>query len=101
LDLVAAAVATRAALIAMLFAVPALAADQRIIASSTTASINADLICAAAIPKAAKRIPVADGCVVVRQQRAGQRSCEYVMGPDSTLADYDRMVALCKRTELP
>lgn len=89
--------------IAILLITPAPgAATERIIASSSTATIAPDAACAAiTVPKGAKRIPVADGCVVVRQERAGQRSCQFVTGPDSTLADYDRMLELCKRTELP
>lgn len=71
---------------------------------SQTASAAVDKLCAADIPKrATKRIVLGEGigCVVVRQQRKNERSCEIYMGREAIADDYDKMVELCKTTSIP
>jgi len=88
------------AVASMLAAGLAFGAD-RVTSTSHLATVGVDDACAVPIPKRkTKRIVLDGACVVVRQQRVGERSCEFVTGPETLAEDMDRLVALCRTTKI-
>ena len=70
---------------------------QKIVSSSMSINSTAGVGCERTEPDTAthKLVVVGTNCVVVSQQRPGQRSCNYTLTGRSTLSDQDVLEGVC------